>query len=83
MVHLITINLWTVENIDATIVAEEPKMSPYIPEMEKKIRQHIPGSPPVSVKATTTEQMGFTGRKEGIAAMAVALISKTEEDRHV
>ncbi|MDR1813691.1 MAG: 2-C-methyl-D-erythritol 2,4-cyclodiphosphate synthase [Tannerella sp.] len=62
-------------NIDCTIVAEQPRLSSYIPEMQRVIAEtmNIPETD-VSVKATTTEHLGFTGRKEGIAAYAVALI---------
>ncbi|MDR0836368.1 MAG: 2-C-methyl-D-erythritol 2,4-cyclodiphosphate synthase [Tannerella sp.] len=62
-------------NIDATIVAEQPKLSPHIPEMQKTLAQvmQVPEND-ISIKATTTEKLGFTGRKEGIAAYAVALI---------
>lgn len=80
--HLLSINLWAVVNIDATIIAQEPRLSPYICEMEENIKDCLGGRPEVSVKATTTEGMGFTGRCEGIAAMAVALISQKKEDTH-
>jgi 2-C-methyl-D-erythritol 2,4-cyclodiphosphate synthase len=64
-----------VGNVDVTIIAQRPRLAPYIPTM----RQHIAAdlgiaSEAVSVKATTTEDMGFTGRGEGIAALAVALL---------
>lgn len=64
-------------HIDSTIVAQEPKLSPYI----EKMRENIAGIlkvniDQVSVKATTTEGMGFAGRKEGISAYAVVLIEK-------
>jgi 2-C-methyl-D-erythritol 2,4-cyclodiphosphate synthase len=62
-------------NIDATIVAEQPKLSPYIPEMQKTLADVMQTSASnVSIKATTSEKLGFTGRKEGIATYAVALI---------
>jgi 2-C-methyl-D-erythritol 2,4-cyclodiphosphate synthase len=62
-------------NIDSTIIAEAPKMRLHIAEMQKNIAQALSISPDqVSVKATTTEQLGFTGRGEGIAADAIALI---------
>jgi len=65
------------ENIDATIVAEQPKLSPYIPEMKKTLAE-LMGVPvnDISLKATTTEKLGFTGRNEGIAAYAVTLLKK-------
>ena len=77
--HLLTINCWKVLNIDATIIAQAPRLSPYIREMEANIARLLPGSPAVSVKATTTEKMGFPGRGQGMAALAVALISREKE----
>lgn len=64
-------------NVDATVCAEQPKLNPHIPEMQK-VLAGIMGVPEdcVSIKATTTEGLGFTGRQEGIAAHAVALIEK-------
>jgi 2-C-methyl-D-erythritol 2,4-cyclodiphosphate synthase len=62
-------------NIDATVVAENPRLSPYIDEMKKKMARTLGISPEqVGIKATSSEGMGFTGRGEGIAAMAVALL---------
>ena len=64
-----------VVNIDATIVAQAPRMAPHIPRMVLNIAEDlgvVPGA--VNVKATTTEELGFIGREEGIAAQAVALI---------
>jgi len=62
-------------NCDITICAERPKMAPYITQMQETIAQTMHCDPGcVSVKATTTERLGFTGRGEGIAAYAVALI---------
>ncbi len=62
-------------NLDGTIIAERPKIAPYVAEMRERIAEDL-GMPvaAVSVKATTTEKMGFAGREEGIAAMAVVLI---------
>ena len=66
----------TINNVDAVIIAEEPKLSPYIPAMKARIAQILGvGESQVSIKATTTEKMGFTGRGEGIAASAVCLVS--------
>lgn len=63
-------------NVDATVVAQAPKLSPYIAEMKKKIAAAIgPGDHVVNVKATTEERLGFTGSGEGIAAHAVCLLS--------
>ncbi len=68
---------WEIVNTDATIVAQRPKLMPYIPEMRFRLAAAM-GVPEgcVSVKATTEEHLGFTGRGEGISAMAVALISE-------
>ncbi len=64
-----------VGNIDSIIVAQKPKLAPYIPQMRQTIA-HLLGIDPaqVSVKATTTEHLGFEGRQEGISAHAVALL---------
>lgn len=79
-------HLFLIENIDATIIAQAPKMRPYIEQM----RQNIAGelgieTAQVSVKATTEEGLGFTGTGEGIAAQAVCLLSSPQElyDRNV
>jgi len=62
-------------NIDATIIAECPKMSPHVEKMRKVISEILRiKSDLINIKATTTEKLGFTGREEGIAAMAVCLI---------
>jgi 2-C-methyl-D-erythritol 2,4-cyclodiphosphate synthase len=68
-----------VNNIDATIVAEKPKMAPHIPAMITNISEAIKvDRSAINVKATTTEGLGFAGRGEGMAAYAVALIRKVE-----
>ena len=62
-------------NIDATIAAEQPKLNPHIPAMQQTIAEVMGVSPDaLSIKATTSEKLGFVGRREGIAAYAVALI---------
>lgn len=64
-------------NIDTTIVAEHPKLAPYIQAMRANLSEHLHLTlEQVSVKATTTDGLGFTGRQEGIACYAVALIEK-------
>lgn len=64
-------------NVDVTIIAQAPKMLPYIEQMRQNIAEDLNiDLDAVSVKATTTEQLGFTGRGEGIAAQASALIEK-------
>ena len=68
---------WEIVNTDATIVAQRPKLMPYIPEMRFRLAAAMGVSEGcVSVKATTEEHLGFTGRGEGISTMAVALISE-------
>ena len=65
-------------NLDTIIVAQKPKLAPFLPEMKKNIAQAIAiDIGQVNIKATTTEKLGFTGKEEGIAAYAVALLSKT------
>jgi 2-C-methyl-D-erythritol 2,4-cyclodiphosphate synthase len=69
---------YKIVNIDSTIIAESPKMSIHIADMQANIAQALSISiNQVSVKATTTERLGFTGRGEGIAADAIALICET------
>lgn len=66
---------WSVGNVDLTIACEEPKIAPHAEHMQRAIAAVLEiAATAVSVKATTTEQLGFCGRGEGIAAMAVALI---------
>ncbi|MBW8371083.1 MAG: 2-C-methyl-D-erythritol 2,4-cyclodiphosphate synthase [Thiobacillus sp.] len=66
---------WQVSNVDATIIAQAPKMAPHIPRMTAHIADDLGVAlDRVNVKATTTEKLGFTGRGEGIAAEAVCLI---------
>jgi 2-C-methyl-D-erythritol 2,4-cyclodiphosphate synthase len=68
-------NHWHVVNIDVSVMAEEPQLLPHISAMKTALSKamNISGDQ-ISIKGTTLEQMGFTGRKEGIAAMAVVLI---------
>jgi 2-C-methyl-D-erythritol 2,4-cyclodiphosphate synthase len=69
---------YKVINIDSTICLEKPKISLYIPEMKEVISIITEVSPEdISIKATTTEKLGFTGREEGLAAFAVVLLEKT------
>jgi 2-C-methyl-D-erythritol 2,4-cyclodiphosphate synthase len=68
---------YRVGNIDSTICAEQPKLNPHIPAMQQKLADLMGvDSDVVSIKATTSEKMGFVGREEGITAYAVALIEK-------
>ena len=74
-IALIAIKGYRLGNIDATICAERPKMNPHIPEMQQCLADVIGCDPDqISIKATTTERLGFTGRQEGIAVYAVCLI---------
>jgi len=68
----------TVANVDATIIAQAPRMAPHIPVMRANLAADLGIAPDaVNVKAKTTEKLGFVGRGEGIAAEAVALLEKT------
>lgn len=71
---------YSLSNIDATVVAERPKLNPHIPEMKRVIATVLQvDEEDISIKATTTEKLGFTGRQEGIAAYATVLIQKQDE----
>ncbi len=75
VVRQITEAGFRVGNVDATIIAQAPKMAPHIPQMIANIAADLGVQQnAVNVKATTTEQLGYTGRGEGIAAQAVALL---------
>lgn len=68
---------WVVGNVDATIVAQAPKMAPHIEQMCANIAEDLQvETDQVNVKATTTEKLGFTGREEGLAVHAVALLQR-------
>jgi len=68
---------WSIGNIDVTIVAERPKMAPHMEAMRTHLAEHLHLEiEQVSIKATTTDGLGFTGHQEGIACYAVALIEK-------
>ena len=68
---------WQVGNVDATVVAQAPKLAPYIPEMRRRLAEAMGLDVDcVSVKATTEERLGFTGSGEGMAAHTVALIER-------
>ena len=76
VIDLIATKGYKVGNIDATVCAERPKINPHVPAM-KACLAHVMGcdEDQVSIKATTTERLGFTGREEGMSAYAVALIT--------
>jgi 2-C-methyl-D-erythritol 2,4-cyclodiphosphate synthase len=68
---------WLIENIDATITLEFPKLNPYIEDMKKTLAKVLNiNKDSISIKATTNENMGYVGRREGINAYAVTLLSK-------
>ena len=70
---------YTIGNIDATIIAQAPKMAPHIPQMVSRIAEDVGVSPQqVNIKAKTNEKLGFLGREEGMAAEAVALLIRAE-----
>ncbi|MCX7983346.1 MAG: 2-C-methyl-D-erythritol 2,4-cyclodiphosphate synthase [Bacteroidetes bacterium] len=76
---LITNKNYRVGNIDATVITEEPKLAPYIGAMQRRIARVLRIEPfNVSIKATTNEQLGALGRKEGCAAIAIALLYMIE-----
>ena len=76
-IELIATKGYRLVNIDATICAQRPKMNPHIPAMQQCMADVIGTDPDnISIKATTTERLGFTGREKGISAYAVALIEK-------
>jgi len=84
MRHLMKIDVWMIINIDSVVIAQEPKLSPYIPTMKAAVATHLGISPNiVSIKATTTEGLGFTGRGEGIGAQAVVLLKKIDTKDNV
>ena len=68
---------WEIVNVDNTLLAQKPKIAPFVPRMRQTLAD-VMGIPveAVSVKATTTERLGFTGREEGIAAYAMCLLTK-------
>ncbi|MFW6310380.1 MAG: 2-C-methyl-D-erythritol 2,4-cyclodiphosphate synthase [Prolixibacteraceae bacterium] len=68
---------YEIANIDATISAQKPKLKPFISEMEKTMANILSvDEEQISIKATTTEKLGFEGREEGISALAIVLVSK-------
>ena len=74
---LLAENGWEIGNVDATVLAQAPKLAPYIPEMRQKLAVAMGvNASQVSVKATTEEHLGFTGAGEGMACHAVALLSR-------
>ena len=77
--ELIAASGWRVTYVDATIIAEEPKLSPFVMQMASNLSTCLDlDADSVSVKAKTTDGLGFTGRREGIAALAVATLESVE-----
>lgn len=77
VIEMLTIKGYHPVNIDATLALQKPLIAPYIPAMRAKLAEVIGLTPDeVSIKATTTERLGFEGREEGISAYAVVLISR-------
>ena len=75
VLNAITEKGYKIENIDATILAQKPKLAPHIPGMKARISEVLQLDPDqVNIKATTEEHLGFTGKEEGIAAHAVCLL---------
>ena len=73
---------YAIANVDATIVAQRPKLAPFIPAMRENLAAALGiGIDRVSVKAKTNEGMGFTGRLEGLEAQAAVLLAKGEKSR--
>ncbi|MDH5184145.1 MAG: 2-C-methyl-D-erythritol 2,4-cyclodiphosphate synthase [Gammaproteobacteria bacterium] len=78
VVSLLSKNGFSIGNVDATIIAQQPKMSPHINSMQENLAKDLGLElDRINIKATTTEKLGFTGRGEGIAVHAVALIEKS------
>jgi 2-C-methyl-D-erythritol 2,4-cyclodiphosphate synthase len=76
--HMLHSRGWGVGNIDVTVLAEVPRISPYVTQMREKLSRVLAISvSQITIKATTTEKLSFVGRREGIAAMAVALVVRT------
>ena len=77
--RMIDEKLYVIGNIDATIIAQRPKMAPHIEQMRKNVAEalHIEVDQ-VNIKATTEEKLGFTGREEGIASQAICLLNEVK-----
>ncbi len=78
--RLVQENGFEIVNIDSTISAQQPRLNPFIPQMKEALAGILgTGTGQISVKATTTEKLGFEGREEGISASAVVLVHKKEK----
>ena len=77
--EMLETNGWKVGNVDATIIAQAPKLAPHVPKMIETLADDLGVEQnQINVKATTTEKLGFIGQEEGIAVESVALIQKTD-----
>jgi len=71
---------YRIGNLDAVLIAQKPKIAPYVPEMQKRVAEGLGCEEDrVNIKATTEEHLGFTGREEGMAAEAVCLLEKVSD----
>ena len=81
VIELVASKGYQVVNIDATVCAERPKLNPHIPAMQQCLSEVMGIDPDqISIKATTTEHLGFTGREEGISAYAVCLLEGVKQE---
>ncbi len=81
IMSLVEKNGYSLSNLDCTVICEQPRLAPFIPDIRKNIAQALNADiSQVSVKATTEEKLGFTGRGEGIAAQAVSLIGMRSKE---
>jgi 2-C-methyl-D-erythritol 2,4-cyclodiphosphate synthase len=77
---MLQVQRYAVTNVDATVVAQAPRLAPYVEAMRKNIASDLGCDvSQVSVKATTTERLGFTGREEGVAALATVLVARSDD----
>lgn len=78
-VEIVATKGYTIGNVDATVCAERPKINPHVPDMKRTLAECMGiDEDDVSIKATTTEKLGYTGREEGISAYAVVLLEKAQ-----
>jgi len=77
--NLVKAKGYKLSNLDSVVILQKPKLAEYIPEIQKRISSILEADPnQISVKATTTEKLGFTGREEGVAAYATVLVVKAD-----
>jgi 2-C-methyl-D-erythritol 2,4-cyclodiphosphate synthase len=77
ILEMLSTDRWIISNVDVTVIAQVPKLAPYINVIRKSVAEMLKiNETAVSIKATTSDTMGFTGREEGIAAIAVVLLQK-------